>query len=202
MTRTSLTTILAVTAIGLGIVLQVRAEGEENSLSPSKVSFPESYAEGILYMTANRPMNPNSRMAGPENIAQYREYYVTAAAIEALRKGDPAPSGTTITMVQYRAQLDADGNPLKDDAGHFIKGELFGFGVKEKRTGWGAEYPSEMRNGEWEFQVFKADAKPNNNANRTACFQCHKSQMSKDFLFTFDKIKAAAARLGQRRMGS
>ena len=96
MTRTSLTTILAVTAIGLGIVLQVRAEGEDNSLSPSKVSFPESYAEGILYMTANRPMNPNSRMAGPENIAQYREYYVTAAAIEALRKGDPAPSGTTI----------------------------------------------------------------------------------------------------------
>ena len=51
-----------------------------------------------------------------------------------------------------------------------------------------------MRNDEWEFQVFMADAKPNNNANRTACFQCHKSQMSKDFLFTFDKIKAAAAR--------
>jgi len=195
MTRTSLTMILAVTtAIGLGIVLQVSDGGEDNSLSASKVSFPENYAEGILYMTANRPINPNSRMAGPENIAQYREYYVTAAAIEALRKGDPAPSGTTITMVQYRAQLDADGNPLKDDAGHFIKGQLFGFGVKEKRTGSGAEYPPEMRNGEWEFQVFKADKKPNNNANLTACLQCHKSQMSKDFLFTFDKIKAAVAK--------
>lgn len=195
MTKTSLTMILAVTmALGLGIVLQVRAEGDDNSFSASKVLFPENYAEGVLYMTANRPVNPNLRMAGPENIAQYREYYVTAAAIEALRKGDSAPNGTTITMVQYRAQLDAYGNPLKDDNGRFMKGELFGFGVKEKRTGWGAEYPPEMSNGEWEFQVFTADKKPNNNVNLTACFQCHKSQPSKDFLFTFDKIKAAVAR--------
>jgi len=198
MTRTSLAMILAATtALGLGIVLQVRAEGDDNSHSASKVSFPENYPEGVLYMTANRPVNPNSRMAGPENIAQYREYYVTAAAIEALRKGDPAPSGTTITMVQYRAQLDVHGNPLKDDSGRFIKGELFGFAVKEKRTGWGAEYPPEVRNGEWEFQTFTADKKPNGKINLAACFQCHQSQANKDFLFTFDKMKASVAdRLG------
>ena len=194
MTRTSITMILAAaTVLGLGIILQVRADGDSNSFSGSKVLFPENYAEGVVYMTANLPVNPNSRMTGPEHIVQYREYYAATAAIEALRQGVPVPSGTVITMVQYRAQLDAQGHPLKDANGSFIKGEVFGFRAMEKRTGWGAEYPPEMRNGEWEFQVFTADKKPNNKANLTSCFQCHKSQANKDFLFTFNKVKAAAA---------
>jgi cytochrome P460 len=66
---------------------------------------------------------------------------VTPAAIEAVRKGQPIPSGTVITMVEYKAQLDAQGNPVKDADGHFVKGELNGYAVMEKRSGWGAEYP-------------------------------------------------------------
>jgi aminopeptidase-like protein len=64
----------------------------------------------------------------------------------------------------------------------------------EKRIGWGAQYPPELRNGEWEFQEFTADKKANDNVNLAACFQCHKSQANNDFLFTVDKIKAASAR--------
>ena len=44
----------------------------------------------------------------------------------------------------------------------------------EKRTGWGTEYPDDIRNGEWEYQAFKADKSPNTAANLTACFNCHK----------------------------
>ena len=62
----------------------------------------------------------------------------------------------------------------------------------EKRTGWGAEYPDEKRNGEWEYQVFTPDRKVNEKANLNSCFECHKPHASTDFLFTADKIKAAS----------
>lgn len=47
-----------------------------------------------MYMTLDRPVNPKQVVTGVENIAQFREFYVTAAALEALRKGEPVPSGT------------------------------------------------------------------------------------------------------------
>ena len=70
---------------------------------------------------------------------------------------EPLPSGTVITLIQYAAKLDAQGNPEKDANGRFIKGNLIGYTVMEKRTGWGTEYPDDIRNGEWEYQAFKAD---------------------------------------------
>jgi hypothetical protein len=39
----------------------------------------------------------------------------------AVRKGLPLPSGTVITVVQYNTQLDAEGNPVKDPNGRFIR---------------------------------------------------------------------------------
>jgi Cytochrome P460 len=186
MTRTFIATAFAVSSVAaLSASTPVRA-------GPDKVAFPETYAQGVLYTTVNRPARPTSGAAGGENSAQFREHYATPAAIEAVRKGLPVPSGTVMTMVQYRAKLDAQGSPLQDASGRFIKGELIGFGVLEKRTGWGTEYAAELRNGEWEFAYFTPDKKLNDKMNFVACFQCHKSQANNDFLFTFDKLKAAA----------
>jgi hypothetical protein len=79
-------------------------------------------------------------------------------------------------MVKCRAKLDAQGNPLRHDNGRFVKGDRIGFSVMEKRTGWHAEYPPDIRKGEWDFQEFKADRKPNDKINLVACLQCHRSQ--------------------------
>ncbi len=98
-----------------------------------------------------------------------------------------------LTLVQYAALLDSQGNPQKDANGRFIKGaNLVGYTVMEKRAGWGAEYPDNVRNGEWEYQAFKADKTPNTGANLTACFNCHKPLDKQDFVFSYDKLKAAA----------
>jgi len=146
-----------------------------------KVAFPENFMSGKLYTTVDRADNK-----------QYRELFTSAAAIEAAKKGQPLPSGTVVTLVQYAAKLDAQGNPEKDANGRFIKGNLVGYTVMEKRTGWGTEYPDNVRNGEWEYQAFKADKTPNTAANLTACFNCHKPLGSApDFLFSFDRMKAA-----------
>ena len=54
----------------------------------------------------------------PDN-KQYRELFTTPEAVEALKAGNPIPSGTVLTLVQYKAVLDAAGEPEKDANGRF-----------------------------------------------------------------------------------
>jgi cytochrome P460 len=167
----------AVLAAAVGALItsaaMVRAGGD-------KVVFPENYAKGVLYTTVDRADNK-----------QYRELYVSPpAAVEAAKKGEALPSGTVITLVQYRAQLDPQGQPVKDANGRFIKGDLLAYTVMEKRTGWGTEYPDNIRNGEWEYQAFTAAKQVNANAKLTACFECHKPLPgNQDFVFSYGKMK-------------
>ena len=144
-----------------------------------KVAFPADYAKGVLYTTVDRADNK-----------QFRELFTSAAAVEAAKKGRPLPDGTVITLVQYAAKLDAQGNPEKDANGRFIKTNIIAYTVMEKRAGWGTEYPDNVRNGEWEYQAFKADKTPNTAANLTGCFNCHKPlDARQDFVFSYDKFK-------------
>src|SRR5262249_51790111 len=142
-----------------------------------KVAFPNLFPEGVRYHTFDRP-----------DLKQQREIYTSAEALAAAKKGEPMPNGTVITMVNYAAKLDAQGNPEKDANGHFIKGDVVGYGVMEKRAGWGGEYPENVRNGDWEYQAFKADMTPNAAANLTTCFNCHKPHDKQDSVFSYDKI--------------
>ena len=174
--RTNVTIAALVAAVAaLAIAVEVRAGGD-------KVAFPANYASGVVYMTLDRAENK-----------QVREYFTSQAAVDAAKKGEPLPDGTVITVVQYAAQLDAQGNPTKDAGGRFTKSaNILGYTVMEKRAGWGAEYPETQRNGEWEYQAFRADKSANPNANLTACFNCHKPQAQQDFVFSYDKLKLAA----------
>jgi hypothetical protein len=147
-----------------------------------KIVFPENYGKGVVYMTLDRAENK-----------QVRDYYTSPQAADAAKKGAPLPDGTVITVVQYAAQLDPQGNPVKDANGRFAKTDkILGYTVMEKRAGWGAEYPENVRNGEWEYQAFRADKTPNPTANLGACFNCHKPQASNDFVYSYDHLKTAA----------
>jgi hypothetical protein len=176
MTRKSQAVAAAFGALAVSVMMtQVRAGGD-------KVAFPENYAKGVMY--------------GSHDLAdakEFRELYITPAAFEAARKGQPLPSGTVITLVRYNVQLDAQGNPVKDANGRFIKAaEVKAYRVMEKRIGWGTEYPESKRNGEWEYQAFLPDGKVNEKVNLDNCFQCHKNGDSANFMFTADQLKAAA----------
>ena len=171
-THVVIATLAATTAL-LTIAGSVRAGGDN-------VAFPEAYGQGVLYSTLDRP-----------DIKQYRELYTSRAAIDAAKKGQPLPNGTVLTLVQYAAKLDAQGNPEKDANGRFIKTNIVGYTVMEKRTGWGAEYPDSQRNGEWEYQAFRADKTPNSQADLRTCFACHKPLDKQDFVQTYDRLKAA-----------
>jgi Cytochrome P460 len=164
-------------------VLALLAAVTPTGAGGDKVTFPENFPAGTLYTTVDRPDNK-----------QYRELYISPpAAIEAAKQDQPLPSGTVITLVQYAAVQDAQGNPVKDANGRFSKGNLIAYTVMEKRAGWGGEYPDNVRNGEWEYQAFTKDKTVNDKANLTACFNCHKPLDKQDFVFSYDKLKAASA---------
>lgn len=165
---------------GIFLVLGLASSQAREPTSGDKVVFPEGYDKGMLYTTVDRA-----------DIKQYRELYSTPAAIDALMAGQPIPSGTVLTLVQFKAKLDAQGNPEKDANGRFVKGDLAGFAVMEKRTGWGAEHADTIRNGEWEYQSFTPDKAVNDKAKLANCFVCHKPLDKQDFVFSFEAMKTA-----------
>ena len=169
--------ILAV-VLGLGTV--------RSDAGPDKIAFPAGWQSHVLYTTVDRYDNK-----------QYRELYASSAeAVQAMKEGKPLPYGTVLTLIQYKAQVDAQGNPVKTGGGRFVKGDLIAYTVMEKRAGWGVEYPPELRNGEWEYAAFGADGAFNDKANYKACFQCHKPHEAQDFVISLASLKGGTGATG------
>jgi len=161
---------------------------------PEKIKFPSNYLKGVLYQTLDRP-----------DAKQYRELYAPAEAVEAVRKGRPIPHGTVLTLVQWSVEQDANGNPIKDASGRFIKKDIIAHTVMEKQKGWGADYPSDWpRNGEWEYAAFTADGQPNPkaNANNKSCFTCHLPHAQQDFVISLAKLNNTFPKAGQTALRS
>lgn len=150
---------------------------------PDRIAFPAGWKDHVLYTTVDR-----------YDSKQHRELYASSqAAVDAMKAGQPLPYGTVLTLVQFKAELDAAGAPVKDANGRFVKGDLLAFTVMEKRQGWGAEYPPELRNGEWEYAVFSKDGVLNTKANYKGCFECHKPHEKQDFVISLAKLRPAVA---------
>ena len=82
-TRTNITlAAIVATVAGLALAVQVRAGGD-------KVAFPEGFDKGTLYAVVDR-----------YDIRQYRELYASKEAVDAVRKGQPTPSGTVLTLIR------------------------------------------------------------------------------------------------------
>ena len=148
---------------------------------PGKIEFPAGYRNNhVLYTTVDRPDNKT-----------VRDLYANAQAAAAARKSKPLPSGSVLTMEVCKAKLDGNGDPAKDASGRFIKDKFAAIVVMEKRSGWGAEYPKEVRNGEWEYAKFTPSGARPNGSDMSKCFACHKSQSKQDFVFSHDALAAA-----------
>jgi hypothetical protein len=147
-----------------------------------KVAFP-AYQTHVLYDVLDQPENK-----------EVRELYVSPEALKNLSAGQPLPSGTVLSAPTFKAALDDKGELLKDVNGRLVRGRLDRIVVMEKRTGWGAEYPSDLRNGEWEYARFGADGTASQSVKYEACFQCHKPKADQDFVFSYQQLVKAAQR--------
>ena len=154
--------------------------GPSATAGPDKVKFPQ-YQTHVLYDVLDQP-----------EIKEVRELYVNAEALQGLKADQPLPSGTVLSAPTFKALLDDKGEFVRDPNGRLIRGRLDRVVVMEKRTGWGAEYPDALRNGEWEYGRFGADGTLTTTANYKACFECHKPKADQDFVFSMPQLLKAA----------
>ena len=144
---------------------------------PDRVTFPAGYRSHALYFTVDRAVNDTVRV-----------FYVSPEAARRAKPGEPLPSGTVITMEIYQAKLGSDRKPVKDGRGRFVKGELVSIQVMEKRTGWGAAYDAEVRNGDWDYAQFDPDGTLHQPADAAPCLGCHRKMARQDFVFSLPQL--------------
>lgn len=173
-------------AVAAGVLM---AQG---TVGPKDVALPPDYQKWQMYQQVNR-----------HDTKQYRELYAKPEVVKAVREGKPVPNGAVLVMAINAAQVDADGKPLRDAKGNFIKGKPIGVTVMEKRAGWGASVPAEWRNGDWQYASYLPDGKPNEKANAgiKACFECHLPHAKQDFVISLAGLSGTALGAAQRPSG-
>ncbi|MGI9336531.1 MAG: cytochrome P460 family protein [Gammaproteobacteria bacterium] len=148
----------------------------------TRVSFPE-IDDGTFtqYTTINRSDNN-----------QVRYLYANDVALEAAAKGAELASGAMIVMHVYKAKLDAQNEPVVGSDGFYEKDKLAGYAVMENRSGWGNEYPPELRNGDWSYAFFTPDKTHRAGINEAKCLACHQPLTGQDYMFSSAALKARA----------
>lgn len=149
-------------------------------VGPDNVAFPTGYKSQVRVTTVDRA-----------DTKQVREIYASAAAANMARAGKPLPNGSVFTMEIYQAKADTKGELAKDSNGRLVKGDLTAVFVMEKRAGFGAGYPDELRNGEWEYARFAPGGERVANADTKPCLQCHKPMAKQDFVFSLPRLMGA-----------
>ncbi|KAA6482948.1 cytochrome P460 family protein [Agrobacterium rhizogenes] len=131
--------------------------GRQVDAETNRVKFPENLDQLVHYTTVRRGNVTEHIMTTPE-------------AMEAVKKGQPIPSGTHFVLVDYR------------------DGKLYRYFVMEKGSGWGADYDERRRTGDWQFQWFWPDKTVNMSENTARCQSCHQGQADSDYLYTGYRI--------------
>ena len=169
-------TMLGMAVMG-GLLLSVKAFA-----GPELVSFPEGYQDKFThYATANRD----------DERKQVVKMFANETALASAKDGAPLDSGSVLTMEVYKAELDENEQPVMGDDGYFVFGDLAAVVVMESQDGFGADYPDELRNGTWEYALFKGDGS-RIDKETTACFECHKPLDGQDYVFSFEQLVAGA----------
>ena len=124
---------------------------------------------------------------------QVREIYMSPAAAAATASTGFGP-GTVFVMENYAALETTDGKLATDAEGKLVKAELLRVFVMGKGAGWGQEVPESLRNGNWIYASYLADARSKGPEDLTTCRACHLPLANKDFVPRYDEHFSAARR--------
>lgn len=153
----------------------------ENFIS-GRMSFPVGFkAEFTYYMTINFAARK-----------QVRKYYANSSALKAARDGTPMPDGSVLAVEVFRAKLSADGKPVVGADGFFVADKLTAYTAMEKQLEWGGEFPDLLRNGDWNYAVFKDDRSLKQGVNQATCLACHKPLAKDSYVFTLKQLRDVA----------
>lgn len=156
---------------------------EKATLSPSEqitIKFPENYRTTFKHYQSVDRGNPK----------QIGELYANTTALNSLKNGNTFASGSVLIMEIYNAKLDKDGNPVLNEKGRRIKAGLKVIAVREKQPGWGAKWPEDVRNADWDSIFFSPKTKQPLKKDYTACQECHKPLTDTDYTFSYEVLKS------------
>ena len=110
--------------------------------------------------------------------------YANSVAWRAAKADLPLPAGSILFQVSYKAEKDASGNE--------VVGAVTSYSAMESRAGWGNAIPVLLRNGDWDYALFAPDGTRRDQLNQAPCLACHKPREADSYVFTLDKLRAAA----------
>lgn len=142
----------------------------------SEIKFPENYKSTFTnYLSLDRTQNDD----------QIIRLFANDVAIEKFRETGEFPYGTVIVAEIYKAKKDKDGEIIESDLGRRIRDKFALIAVMEKRKGFGADLPDNLKNGEWDFAAFKPDgSKAKKDIN--GCRACHAPLTDKQHVFSIE----------------
>lgn len=158
--------------LGLGIVASAAMADEE------RISFPADYsAKFYNYLSLDRVQNGD----------QIMRLFANDVAIDAASDGRELPNGSVIVGEIYQVKKDKDGNVIQSSLGRRIRDKLAAIAVMEKGDGWGAAFPENLRNDDWDFAIFSPDGKRLNKDLNT-CRSCHAPLKKTQHLFSWEHL--------------
>lgn len=139
----------------------------------SDVTFPSTFPDDFEVYRINEDMD--AKMVVRD--------WANRAALDAARAGKPLQDDAVVVVETLSARMI--GTKLVADA-------PLSYAVFAARAGWGDRVPELLRNGNWQFGAFSPDRTPQLK-NQAVCLACHKPQVAKSFMFTYDELAAHAS---------
>ena len=148
----------------------------------TRLAFPAGYRDTFTrYTTINFP-----------DRNQVRDYLANDVALQAARDGRPLPDGAYLLVEIYAAKLDDAKRPVTGADGFFVKDKLSAYTAMAAGPGWGDGVPELLRNGSWNYAVFKADGTLREGMNFASCYACHKPLDQDSYVFSLEALRAKA----------
>ncbi len=153
------------------------APAQGAKLKDGEVTVPAGYKNWSKFlMDVQRP-----------DARQVRDIYINPTGAAA-KSGGAFANGSLMVMEIHKAKENADGTLMKDAAGNLVKGDLFKVFVMGKGAGWGEVAPAGLKNGDWSYSAFLADAKTASPEPTAACRACHLPLgEAKDYVHRYDE---------------
>lgn len=125
---------------------------------------------------------------------QLRKYWANKIALKAAKAGRPLPEGSVIVVEAFRAKLGADKKPVMGAGGLYAADKLAGYTAMARRAGWGNDLPDILRNGDWQYGLFKADRSLRQGRSQASCLACHKPLAKDSYVFTMKQLREVAGK--------
>jgi cytochrome c553 len=122
--------------------------------------------------------------------------FANNAALQSARTGSAMPTGAVVMSGEYAAVLDPAGEPVKDAQGRALAGALRTLAGMEVRSGWGAQVPALLRNGDWHYGLWSATGVSRLKDMHAQCLACHQPLAGQRHVFTWGALTRQAKLAG------